>query len=187
MPRKRNGDSRSPLLNSRRSSAGGDSNNSIERSYEYRMQQKANRRSNSFLDLAGGGSRTYRNPSLPTSPNREPTNVPSATPLLDLSGLQDFHIEDYDYRASQLEKFLEEYQSLREHLKVIKETRESIQRSRAAESDDLKSILKVKPSVAVTEASSTALADAASPLSLSTADYKPTIRSDWITTSLYRT
>lgn len=187
LPRRRDGDSRSPLLDSRRNSSGADSSTSFEKSYEWRGRQKPPRcRSNSFLDLAIGGNRMYRNPSLPASPNRDSVNVPSATPLLDLSGLRDYHAEDFDFRASQLEKFLEEYQNLREHLTIIKETRENIQRTRAAENDDLKTILKGKPSIAVTETSSEALGDAASPLALNATDYKPHVRPEWMSALLYR-
>ncbi|XP_037975106.2 uncharacterized protein LOC119693991 [Plutella xylostella] len=187
IPRRKDTDSRSPLLGSRRNSSGGDSFSSFERPYDPR-QKPGGRRSNSFLDLATGNSRGRRNPSLPASPARERPPVPSATPLLDLSGLRDYSRhdqplpDDYDFRASQLEKFLDEYRNLREQLSKMKETRENLQRNRAAEHDELRSILKGRPSVAVTETSSlAALADAASPLSLG-AEPRP----EWISTLMYR-
>lgn len=193
IPRRKDGDSRSPLLSSRRNSSGGDSATLFERPYEKSRKRSAGRRSNSFLDLSTGGNRIRRNPSLPASPSREQPTVPSATPLLDLSGLRDYSrtgqpIEDYDFRASQLEKFLEEYRTLREQLSRMKETRENLQRTRAVENDELRSILKEKPSVAVTETSSSvAMADAASPLALSPPEYKPQpSRPEWLTTLLYR-
>lgn len=186
IPRRKDGDSRSPLLGSRRNSSGGDSFSSVDKSYETRLKQSG-RRSNSFLDLATGNTRLRRNPSLPTTPTRDRPTVPSATPLLDLSGLRDYSrieqpLEDYDFRASQLEKFLEEYRNLRDQLSKMKETRESLQRNRAAESEELRSILKGKPSIAVTETSSlAALADAASPLTLGTDQSR-----EWISTLMYR-
>ncbi|KAJ8721477.1 hypothetical protein PYW07_002252 [Mythimna separata] len=192
IPRKKDGDSRSPLLNSRRNSSGADSASFLDRTYE-KSRQRSGRRSNSFLDLSTGGNRIRRNPSLPASPSREQPTVPSATPLLDLSGLRDYSrtgqpIEDFDFRASQLEKFLEEYRSLREQLSRMKETRENLQRNRASDNDELRSILKPKPSIAVTETSSSvALADAASPLALSPSEYKPSQpRPEWLTSLLYR-
>ncbi|XP_028175003.1 uncharacterized protein LOC135072806 [Ostrinia nubilalis] len=193
IPRRKDGDSRSPLLSSRRNSSGGDSINFFDRPYEKNRQRSSGRRSNSFLDLSTGGNRVRRNPSLPASPTREQPTVPSATPLLDLSGLRDYSrtgppLEDFDFRASQLEKFLEEYRSLREQLSRMKETRENLQRTRAVENDELRSVLKGKPSVAVTETSSSvAMADAASPLALSPPDYKPQQpRPEWLTSLLYR-
>lgn len=196
MPRRKDGDSRSPLLSSRRNSSGGDSVTFLDnRLYDKSRQRTSSRRSNSFLDLSAGSSHMRRNPSLPASPSREQPAVPSATPLLDLSGLRDYSrtsaahtMEDYDFRASQLEKFLEEYRTLREQLSRMKETRENLQRSRAGESDELRSILKGKPSIAVTETSSSvALADAASPLALSPPEYKPQQpRPEWLKTLLYR-
>ncbi|KAM3964119.1 LOW QUALITY PROTEIN: uncharacterized protein ACR2FA_001600 [Aphomia sociella] len=193
IPRRKDGDSRSPLLSSRRNSSGGDSATFFDRPYEKNRQRASGRRSNSFLDLSIGGNRAYRNPSLPASPSREQPTVPSATPLLDLSGLRDYTrtgqpMEDFDFRASQLEKFLEEYRSLREQLSRMKETRENLQRNRAVDNEELRSILKGKPSVAVTETSSSvALADAASPLALSPPEYKPQqSRPEWLTTLLYR-
>lgn len=195
IPRRKDGDSRSPLLSSRRNSSGGDSINFFERPYEKNRQGQrcSGRRSNSFLDLSTGGNRIRRNPSLPASPSREQPTVPSATPLLDLSGLRDYSrtgqpLEDFDFRASQLEKFLEEYRSLREQLSRMKETRENLQRTRAVENDELRTILKGKPSVAVTETSSSvAMADAASPLALSPPEYKPQQpRPEWLTSLLYR-
>nr|XP_026500554.1 uncharacterized protein LOC113404031 [Vanessa tameamea] len=193
IPRRKDGDSRSPLLSSRRNSSGGDSITFIERSYEKSRHGSSGRRSNSFLDLSTGGVRMRRNPSLPASPSREQLSVPSATPLLDLSGLRDYSrtgqpFEDFDFRASQLEKFLEEYRTLREQLSRMKETRENLQRTRAVENEELRSILKGKPSIAVTETSSSvALADAASPLALSPPEYKPQgTRPEWLTQLLYR-
>lgn len=194
IPRRKDGDSRSPLLNSRRNSSGGDSISFIEnRSYDKLRQKASSKRSNSFLDLSTGGNRIRRNPSLPASPSREQPTVPSATPLLDLSGLRDYSrtgqtMEDYDFRASQLEKFLEEYRTLREQLSRMKETRENLQRTRAGENEELRSILKGKPSVAVTEmSSSVAMADAPSPLALSPPEYKPQQpRPEWLKTLLYR-
>ncbi|CAF4862722.1 unnamed protein product [Pieris macdunnoughi] len=191
IPRRKDGDSRSPLLSSRRNSSGGDSVTYLDRIDKNR--QKPSGRSNSFLDLSSGGSRLRRNPSLPASPNREPLTVPSATPLLDLSGLRDYTqtsppFEDFDFRASQLERFLEEYRTLREQLSRMKETRENLQRTRAVENEELRSILKGKPSIAVTETSSSvALTDPASPLALSPPEYKPQqSRPEWLTTLLYR-
>lgn len=193
IPRRKDGDSRSPLLSSRRNSSGGDSITFLDKNYEKSRQRSSGRRSNSFLDLSVGGNRMRRNPSLPASPTREPTSVPSATPLLDLSGLRDYSrtgqpFEDFDFRASQLEKFLEEYRTLREQLSRMKETRENLQRTRAVENEELRAILKGKPSIAVTETSSSvALADAASPLALSPPEYKPQQqRPEWLTTLLYR-
>ncbi|KAL4702313.1 hypothetical protein ACJJTC_000003 [Scirpophaga incertulas] len=193
IPRRKDGDSRSPLLSSRRNSSGGDSITLFEKTIEKNRSRPTGRRSNSFLDLSSGGIRIRRNPSLPASPSRDQPTVPSATPLLDLSGLRDYSrtgqpLEDYDFRASQLEKFLEEYRSLREQLSRMKETRENLQRTRAVDNDDIRSVLKGKPSVAVTETSSSvALADAASPLALSPPDYKPQQpRPEWLTTLLYR-
>lgn len=193
IPRRKDGDSRSPLLSSRRNSSGADSINFFDKPYEKNRQRSSGRRSNSFLDLSTGGNRIRRNPSLPASPSREQPTVPSATPLLDLSGLRDYSrtgqpMEDFDFRASQLEKFLEEYRSLREQLSRMKETRENLQRTRAVENDELRSILKGKPSVAVTETSSSvAMADAASPLALSPPEYKPQQpRPEWLTSLLYR-
>ncbi|XP_041988258.1 uncharacterized protein LOC121739769 [Aricia agestis] len=188
IPRRRDGDSRSPLLDSRRNSSGGGSTAFLGGPDERRPP--AGRRSSSFLDLAAGGARWRPNPSLPASPSRDP--VPSATPLLDLSGLRDYSrtgqpFEDYDFRASQLEKFLEEYRCLREQLSRMKETRETLQRTRAVESEELRSIFKGKPSVAVTETSSGALADAATPLALSPPEFKSQQpRPDWLTSLLYR-
>ncbi|CAH2108324.1 unnamed protein product [Euphydryas editha] len=193
IPRRKDGDSRSPLLNSRRNSSGGDSVTFFERSYDKNRPTASGRRSNSFLDLSVGGFHMRRNPSLPASPSREQSSVPSATPLLDLTGLRDYSrtgqpFEDFDFRASQLEKFLEEYRSLREQLSRMKETRENLQRTRAVENEELRSILKGKPSIAVTETSSSvALADAASPLALSPPEFKPQgSRPEWLTTLLYR-
>ncbi|KPJ11128.1 Leucine-rich repeat-containing protein 24 [Papilio machaon] len=193
IPRRKDGDSRSPLLSSRRNSSGGDSINLNDRNYDKSRQRAASRRSSSFLDLSVGGSRMRRNPSLPASPSREQSALPSATPLLDLSGLRDYsragqRLEDFDFRASQLEKFLEEYRCLREQLSKMKETRENLQRTRAAENDELRTVLRGKPSIAVTETSSSvALADAASPLALSPPEYKPQQpRPDWLTSLLYR-
>lgn len=194
IPRRKDGDSRSPLLNSRRNSSGADSISFLDnRAYEKSRARSSSRRSNSFLDLSAGSSRMRRNPSLPASPSKEQHKVPSATPLLDLSGLRDYSrpdlaMEDFDFRASQLEKFLEEYRTLRDELSRMKETRENLQRTRAVEYDDLRSRLKGKPSVAVTESSSSvALADAASPLALSPSEYKPQQpRPEWLKTLLYR-
>ncbi|XP_052739609.1 uncharacterized protein LOC112050617 [Bicyclus anynana] len=193
IPRRKDGDSRSPLLSSRRNSSGGDSITFPDRNYEKSRPRSSGRRSNSFLDLSVGGNRIRRNPSLPASPSREQTTVPSATPLLDLSGLRDYSrtgqpFEDFDFRASQLEKFLEEYRTLREQLSRMKETRENLQRTRAVENEELRAILKGKPSIAVTETSSSvALADAASPLALSPPEYKTQQqRPEWLTTLLYR-
>ncbi|KAG6455028.1 uncharacterized protein LOC115446672 [Manduca sexta] len=192
IPRRKDGDSRSPLLNSRRNSSGGDSTTFLDRTYDKR-QRPSGRRSNSFLDLSTGANRIRRNPSLPASPTRDQPTVPSATPLLDLSGLRDYSrtgqtLEDFDFRASQLEKFLEEYRSLREQLSRMKETRENLQRTRAVENDELRSVLKGKPSIAVTETSSSvAMADAASPLALSPPEYKSQQqRPEWLTSLLYR-
>ncbi|XP_061383001.1 leucine-rich repeat and fibronectin type III domain-containing protein 1-like protein isoform X2 [Danaus plexippus] len=193
IPRRKDGDSRSPLLSSRRNSSGGDSITFLDKSYDKSQQRSSGRRSNSFLDLSVGGNRMRRNPSLPASPSREQSSVPSATPLLDLSGLRDYSrtgqpFEDFDFRASQLEKFLEEYRSLREQLSRMKETRENLQRTRAVESEELRTIHKGKPSIAVTETSSSVtLADASSPLALSPSEYKPQhTRPEWLTTLLYR-
>ncbi|XP_063394647.1 uncharacterized protein LOC134679623 [Cydia fagiglandana] len=192
IPRRKDGESRSPLLNSRRNSSGGDSGTFFDRIYDKNQPRNVGRRSNSFLDLSSGGNRLRRNPSLPSSPAREQPTVPSATPLLDLSGLRDYTrmdqpMEDFDFRASQLEKFLEEYRTLREQLSRMKETRENLQRNRAVDNEELRSILKGKPSVAVTEMSSGALADAASPLAMSPPEYKPhQPRPEWLTTLLYR-
>ncbi|VVD04626.1 unnamed protein product [Leptidea sinapis] len=193
IPRRKDGDSRSPLLGSRRNSSGGDSVTFFERSYEKPHPKSTDRRSNSFLDLSMGGNRVRRNPSLPASPTREKSMVPSATPLLDLSGLRDYShanpsYEDFDFRASQLEKFLEEYRSLREQLSRMKETRENLQRSRAVENEELRSILKGKTTIAVTETSSSVvLTDCTTPLALSPPEYKPQQpRADWLTSLLYR-
>ncbi|CAK1600990.1 unnamed protein product [Parnassius mnemosyne] len=192
IPRRKDGDSRSPLLNSRRNSSGGDSINFNDKHYDKSCQRVAGRRSSSFLDLSTGGNRIRRNPSLPASPSREQSALPSATPLLDLSGLRDYsragqRLEDFDFRASQLEKFLEEYRCLREQLSKMKETRENLQRTRAAENEELRTVLRGKPSIAVTETSSSvALADAASPLALSPPEYKSQQpRPDWLTSLLY--
>ncbi|CAH2076475.1 unnamed protein product, partial [Iphiclides podalirius] len=193
IPRRKEGDSRSPLLSSRRNSSEGDSINFNDRNYDKSRQRAAGRRSSSFLDLSAGGNRFRRNPSLPASPSREQSTLPSATPLLDLSGLRDYsragqRLEEFDFRASQLEKFLEEYRCLREQLSKMKETRENLQRTRAAESEEMRTVLRGKPSIAVTETSSSvALADAASPLTMSPPEYKPQQpRPDWLTSLLYR-
>ncbi|XP_068632505.1 uncharacterized protein kek3 [Battus philenor] len=193
IPRRKDGDSRSPLLSSRRNSSGGDSVNFNDKGYDKSRPRTAGRRSSSFLDLSVGGSRVRRNPSLPASPSREQSSLPSATPLLDLSGLRDYsqagqRLEDFDFRASQLEKFLEEYRCLREQLSKMKETRENLQRTRAAENEEIRTVLRGRPSVAVTETSSSvALSDAPSPLALSPPEYKPQQpRPDWLTSLLYR-
>ncbi|RVE45288.1 hypothetical protein evm_010060 [Chilo suppressalis] len=190
IPRRKDGDSRSPLLSSRRNSSGGDSINFTQ--YDKIRLRSSGRRSNSFLDLSTGGKRIRRNPSLPASPTREQSTVPSATPLLNLTGLNDYTqrgqpLEDFDFRASQLEKFLEEYRNLREQLSRMKETRENLQRTRAVENSEKRTVMKGKPSVAVTETSSVALADAASPLARSPPEYKPQQpQPEWLTTLLYR-
>jgi hypothetical protein len=193
LPRRKDGDSRSPLLNSRRNSSGGDSVSFIDKTYDKNWHRCTGRRSNSFLDLStGGGNWRRRNPSLPASPSRDQPSIPSATPLLDLTGLRVYsrtghNIDDYDFRASQLEKFLDEYRTLREQLLKMKETRENLQRTRAVENEEMRAAFKGKPSVAVTQTSSAALADAASPLALSPPDYKPQqSMPEWLTTLLYR-
>lgn len=112
-------------------------------------------RSNSFLNLVsspnGGGKLHRRNPSLPSSPIKDPpikvTNAlsPAATPLLDFSSLQSRNAvistpspststttaSAYDYHAAQLERFLEEYRNLQEQLCKMKETCDSIRKKEA--------------------------------------------------------
>ncbi|GBP58325.1 Leucine-rich repeat-containing protein 24 [Eumeta japonica] len=191
LPRRRD-DSRSPLLGSRRNSSGGDSAASASSGVaigDWRTRPRApapapapGRRSTSFLDLSASGGRATRNPSLPASPSHERPIVPSATPLLDLSGLRDYSrydrpapLDDYDFRASQLERFLEEYCKLRDQLSKMKETRETLMRSQAADYEEGAGGARAELSVAVTRAS-VGLPDAASPLALS-ADYRPRLPS----------
>lgn len=115
-------------------------------------------RSNSFLNLVSspnvGGKLHKRNPSLPSSPIKEPTAKistnnalsPAATPLLDFSTLQSRNAvitatpspststttaSAYDYHAAQLERFLEEYRNLQEQLCKMKETCDSIRKKEA--------------------------------------------------------
>lgn len=176
MPR-RKGDSSSPLLNSRRNSSGGDSVTYYERTYDKNRYRAPERRSNSFLDLSTDSYHIYRNPSLPTSPTKA-QRVPSTAPLPNASGLRDFSltqptIDDSDFRASQLEKFLEEYRSLTEQFSRVQETRENLQRSQLVNSRDLRMISKENSNVDATEGSSFgALADAASPLVLGSPEYR---------------
>lgn len=118
-------------------------------------------RSSSFLNLtttqsnSSGGkpqNSSYmsqkRNPSLPTSPCKEPSKLVGGdeTPLLDFSSFA-MHKQQmiitpssststtaanaYDYHAAQLERFLEEYRSLQEQLCKMKETCESIRKKEA--------------------------------------------------------
>lgn len=110
-------------------------------------------RSNSFLNLVSSpnGKMQRRNPSLPSSPTKEPTKIinalsPAATPLLDFSSLKSRNAviattpspststttaSAYDYHAAQLERFLEEYRNLQEQLCKMKETCDSIRKKEA--------------------------------------------------------
>lgn len=128
-------------------------------------QSSSNGRSNSFLNLTtqstGGKPQTAnymshkRNPSLPSSPCKEPSSLKlivggDETPLLDFSSFA-MHKQQmiitpssststtatatatnaYDYHAAQLERFLEEYRNLQEQLCKMKETCESIRKKEA--------------------------------------------------------
>lgn len=124
-------------------------------------QSSNNGRSNSFLNLttqsSGGKPQTAnymnhkRNPSLPSSPCKEPSKLvvgADETPLLDFSSFA-MHKQQmiitpssststtatatnaYDYHAAQLERFLEEYRNLQEQLCKMKETCESIRKKEA--------------------------------------------------------
>lgn len=125
-----------------------------------RNNQSSGGRSNSFLNLTTQSNSigakplnsSYmiqkRNPSLPTSPCKEPPKLVGAdeTPLLDFSSFA-MHKQQmiitpssststnatnaYDYHAAQLERFLEEYRSLQEQLCKMKETCESIRKKEA--------------------------------------------------------
>jgi hypothetical protein len=123
--RYRSSDSQSPLLpESRCGSSGGESSGSQESSlrrlsdcprYPANLNKnRVNKMSNSYLNLT-----------------RE--EEPSATPLLDVSGLESrvrreassptsINANSYDYHAAQLERFLEEYRSLQKQLTKMKET-----------------------------------------------------------------
>lgn len=117
----------------------------------YSRNNKPNGRSNSFLNLVlpqSNGS-TMRNPSLPSSPSKEPSKLfspPAETPLLDFSTLTGRKqliatpspststtttSNAYDYHAAQLERFLEEYRNLQEQLCKMKETCDSIRKKEA--------------------------------------------------------
>lgn len=129
-------------------------------------QSSNNGRSNSFLNLTIGKPQTAnymsqkRNPSLPSSPCKEPSSLKlivggDETPLLDFSSFA-MHKQQmiitpssststpatataaaatatnaYDYHAAQLERFLEEYRNLQEQLCKMKETCESIRKKEA--------------------------------------------------------
>ncbi|XP_055298703.1 uncharacterized protein LOC129566638 [Sitodiplosis mosellana] len=126
-------------------------------------QSSNNGRSNSFLNLTtqsnSGKPQTAnymshkRNPSLPSSPCKEPSLKlvvgGDETPLLDFSSFA-MHKQQmiitpssstsnttapatnaYDYHAAQLERFLEEYRNLQEQLCKMKETCESIRKKEA--------------------------------------------------------
>lgn len=179
---------------------------------------KTGQRSNSFLNLAS--SSVIRGaPSLPGSPAsatplleirglprselaRVPITVPN--PSMPLT---------YDYHAAQLERFLEEYRSLQEQLCKMKETCENMSGSRdrggtsarftdpmvfsnncavtpSSDDNNPRSILKNKPSVAVTATSGSvtgggSLSDAVSPLAISPGDLSGGM-SAWTTNSMMK-
>lgn len=116
-------------------------------------------RSNSYLNLSYGSNgkiqnsnyQSQHNPSLPSSPCKEPQQKlfsPAETPLLDFSSLP-IHKQHMiatpsssssnaptnshwaDYHAAQLERFLEEYRSLQEQLCKMKETCDEIRKKEA--------------------------------------------------------
>lgn len=129
------------------------------------QSSNSNGRSSSFLNLttqSSSGKQTMagsnymshkRNPSLPSSPSKEPSSLKLSviggdeTPLLDFSSFA-MHKQQmiitpssststpatatatnaYDYHAAQLERFLEEYRNLQEQLCKMKETCESIRK-----------------------------------------------------------
>lgn len=124
-----------------------------------RNNQSNNGRSSSFLNLTTQSSNSgkpqnssymnhKRNPSLPSSPCKEPLKMVGAdeTPLLDFSSFA-MHKQQmiitpssststtttnaYDYHAAQLERFLEEYRNLQEQLCKMKETCDSIRKKEA--------------------------------------------------------
>lgn len=125
-----------------------------------RNNQSSGGRSNSFLNLTSQSNSAKpqnssymnqkRNPSLPSSPSKEPLKMVGAdeTPLLDFSSFA-MHKQQmiitpsssststttttnaYDYHAAQLERFLEEYRNLQEQLCKMKETCESIRKKEA--------------------------------------------------------
>lgn len=120
-------------------------------SYVPYTDNKASARSNSFLNLVSQPSSLptanhhRRNPSLPSSPVRDPSKLfspPAETPLLDFSSLtsrkqliatpspstSNSTSNAYDYHAAQLERFLEEYRNLQEQLCKMKETCDSIRK-----------------------------------------------------------
>lgn len=107
-------------------------------------------KSNSFLNLliAPNSSNIHkRNPSLPSSPNKDAQKLfsPRETPLLDFNSLPQNEMiatlspstssttpaKAYDYHAAQLQRFLEEYRSLQEQLCKMKETCDSIRKKEA--------------------------------------------------------
>lgn len=142
---------------------------------------KPGQRSNSFLNLASA-TVVRGAPSLPASPasatpllqlrglpRAELTRAPVATPAPSMP-------LTYDYHAAQLERFLEEYRSLQEQLCKMKETCDNMSSTReksrfidpllfsncvatsstADDANPTRSILKNRPSVAVTATSGTA-------------------------------
>ncbi|XP_044749067.1 uncharacterized protein LOC123309846 [Coccinella septempunctata] len=162
LPRKtrryRSTDSEAPLLSdSRYVSSGGESYGSQESSglrkfgdsYRYTANLNKNREkiSNSYLNLCRverpAGSQEYK-----------------ATPLLNVSGLENRparpemfsptsgtpNANSYDYHATQLERFLEEYRNLQKQLTKMKETCDNLRHdtnylksvSRTSSSDDVK-------------------------------------------------
>ncbi|XP_053613000.1 uncharacterized protein kek3 [Plodia interpunctella] len=173
--KRKDGDSSSPLIDSRRNSSGGDSTGFYERPLNINRQSSWNRRSNSSSDLTIGSNRNRHNPSLPTSPTRERLCAPSATPLLDMTSLQKYSrtnysrtTEELEFQVMQLEHFLDEYRTIGNQLFTSsKETKENLQKSRPIVSEELV-ILKASPYV--TGMSSAALPDAASPLTLNASE-----------------
>ncbi|KAJ0175520.1 hypothetical protein K1T71_008679 [Dendrolimus kikuchii] len=187
MPRMSEGDSRSPLLNSRRNSSGGESGSLIERPYE-RSRQRTAQRSNSFLDLSNERRRVRKNPSLPTSPSKKYSMMPSATQYLEGSTSQypqrPLTFEDLDLLPSDLEEFLAEYITLKNQFDIVTQVREQMQRSIAAVSEKGGCEISERSREGLTEAP---MADAPSALTLSPSEYVAMQqRQNWISSALYR-
>lgn len=167
-----------------------------------RNNQSSNERSNSFLNLTtqssagkvqngssiggsgGGSSSNYmnhrRNPSLPSSPSKEPSKLIGGdeTPLLDFSSFA-LHKQQmimtpssststttntnaYDYHAAQLQRFLEEYRNLQEQLCKMKETCESIRKKEGPLRATAGNSIKVADPVMFTELNNSSVSGALS-------------------------
>lgn len=187
MPRMSDGDSRSPLLNSRRNSSGGESGSIIEKPYE-RCRQRSAQRSNSFLDLSIGGRRIRKNPSLPTSPSRDYPLISSAAQFSERATSQypqrPLKFEDLDLLPSDLEEFLAEYITLKNQFDIVTQVRKQMQRSIAAVSEKEVCEINEGSREGLPEAP---MPDAPSALTLSPSEYVAMEqRQNWISSALYR-